>query len=128
MIRQISWLALPCALYFSSSAAQAAEPVAAPAPPKSEAEQNKAQAAQRFDRGLQLFNEGDNAGALAEFKQTYALHDNPIVLFNIGLVDAAMSRLVDAVDALGPVVRSATLSPEQRERGHKMLADQDQLI
>ena len=65
---------------------------------------------------MQLFNEGDNAGALAEFKQTYALMPNPIVLFNIGLVYAAMSRPVDAVDALSPVVDSATLSPEQRER------------
>ena len=86
------------------------------AAPKTEAELNKAQAAQRFDRGLQLFNEGDNAGALAEFKQTYALMPNPIVLFNIGLVYAAMGRPVDAVDALSAVVDSATLSAEQRER------------
>ncbi|MEI9954636.1 MAG: PEGA domain-containing protein [Pseudomonadota bacterium] len=127
MIRRISWLALSSALYFSSSSpALAAEP--APAPPKTEAELNKAQAAQRFDRGLALFNEGDNAGALAEFKQTYALMPNPIVLFNIGLVYAAMSRPVDAVDALSPVVDSATLSPEQRERAQKTLADQQQRI
>jgi len=126
MIRRISWLALSSALYFSSSAAHAAEP--AQAPPKTEAELNKAQAAQRFDRGLQLFNEGDNAGALAEFKQTYALMPNPIVLYNIGLVYAAMSRPVDAVDALTPVVDSATLSPEQRARAQKTLADQQQRI
>jgi tetratricopeptide (TPR) repeat protein len=126
MIRRISWLALSSALYFSSTAAQADEP--APTPPKSEAELNKAQAAQRFDRGLQLFNEGDNAGALAEFKQTYALMPNPIVLYNIGLVYAAMSRPVDAVDALTPVVDSATLSPEQRERAQKTLADQQRRI
>ena len=126
MIRRISWLALSSALYFSSSAAHAAEP--AQAPPKTEAELNKAQAAQRFDRGLQLFNEGDNAGALAEFKQTYALMPNPIVLYNIGLVYAAMSRPVDAMDALTPVVDSATLSPEQRARAQKTLADQQQRI
>jgi hypothetical protein len=100
----------------------------APAAPKSEAELNKAQAAQRFDRGLQLFNEGDNAGALAEFKQTYALMPNPIVLFNIGLVYAAMGRPVDAVDALSAVVDSATLSAEQREHAQKTLADQQQRI
>jgi len=103
-------------------------PKADPAAPQTEAELNKAQAAQRFDRGLQLFNEGDNAGALAEFKQTYALMPNPIVLFNIGLVYAAMGRPVDAVDALMPVVDSATLSPEQRERAQKTLADQQQRI
>lgn len=165
MIRWISWLALPSALYLFTQTALAADPAqaspkpppgaakagsaapksspkadsaaakpaAAPAPapasaPKTEAELNKAQAAQRFDRGLQLFNEGDNAGALAEFKQTYALMPNPIVLFNIGLVYAAMSRPVDAVDALAAVVDSATLSPEQRERAQKMLADQQQRI
>jgi len=151
MIRRISWLALSSALYFFSQPAGAAEPAppaAKPAPkapasapkvqaatpqaeaaaPKTEAELNKAQAAQRFDRGLQLFNEGDNAGALAEFKQTYALMPNPIVLFNIGLVYAAMGRPVDAVDALTPVIDSATLSPEQRERAQKTLTDQQQRI
>src|SRR4051812_21234452 len=142
MIRRISWLALSSALVLCSQPVHAAEPAKpvpkpkpeAPAPkpetpaPKTEAELNKAQAAQRFDRGLQLFNEGDNAGALAEFKQTYSLLPNPIVLFNIGLVYAAMSRPVDAVDALSPVVDSATLSPEQRERARKTLADQQQRI
>jgi len=149
MMRRISWLALSSALYLSTPAIFAADPApaapkTAPAPgaakakpktepaapsapvaaPPSEAELNRAQAAQRFDRGLQLFNEGDNAGALAEFKQTYALMPNPIVLFNIGLVYAAMSRPVDAVDALSAVVDSATLSAEQRERAQKTLADQ----
>ncbi len=132
-------LALLSALSLSTSslfAAPAATPKAAPKPaapkaeaakpepPKPEADPVKVQAAQRFDRGLQLFNEGDNAGALAEFKQTYALMPNPIVLFNIGLVYAAMGRPMDAVDALTPVVDSATLSPEQRERAQKTLSDQ----
>ncbi|HYP78231.1 MAG TPA: PEGA domain-containing protein [Polyangiaceae bacterium] len=135
MIRRISWLALLSAVYCSTRPAHAADPAptvpkaaAPPAAPKTEAEQNKAQAAQRFDRGLQLFNEGDNAGALAEFKQTYALMPNPIVLFNIGLVYAAMGRPVDAVDALLPVVDSATLSPEQRERARNTLSDQQARI
>lgn len=152
MMRRISWLALSSALSLSTQPALAGDPAPKPAPkaaagtakpapkadapapgaeaatPKTEAELNKAQAAQRFDRGLQLFNEGDNAGALAEFKQTYALMPNPIVLFNIGLVYAAMGRPVDAVDALTPVVDSATLSAEQRERAQKTLTDQQQRI
>jgi len=126
MIRRIPWLALSSALYLSTSLAHAEAPASSPL--QTDAEQNKAQAAQRFDRGLALFNEGDNAGALAEFKQTYALMPNPIVLFNIGLVYAAMSRPVDAVDALTPVVDSATLSPEQRERAKKTLLDQQARI
>lgn len=126
--------AAPKAAPGAPAAAKAAPKAEATAPsaeanaPKTEAELNKAQAAQRFDRGLQLFNEGDNAGALAEFKQTYALMPNPIVLFNIGLVYAAMGRPVDAVDALTPVVDSATLSAEQRERAQKTLEDQQARI
>ncbi|HEX3774314.1 MAG TPA: PEGA domain-containing protein, partial [Polyangiaceae bacterium] len=89
---------------------------------------NKAEAARRFDRGLSLFNEGDNAGALAEFKQTYAIMPNPIVLYNIGLVYAAMGRPVDAVDALTAVVNSSALSPEQHERAQSTLSDQQARI
>jgi len=149
MMRRLSLIALPSALLFvtpqllaepAAAKPAAAKPAATKAavtkpggskpaePPKAEPaplpDPNKAEAAQRFDRGLSLFNEGDNAGALAEFKQTYALMPNPIVLFNIGLVYAAMGRPVDAVDALNAVVDSATLSPEQRERATSTLSDQ----
>lgn len=85
----------------------------------------KAEAAQRFDRGLQLFDDGDTAGALAEFKRTYELVPNPVVLFNIGLVYAAMGRPVDAVDALEKVLQTPEkLSTAQRERATRTLNDQ----
>ncbi len=64
------------------------------------ADANKTEARQRFDRGLSLFNDGDNAGALAEFKRAYELVPNPLVLFNVGLVYAQMGRPVDAVASL----------------------------
>src|SRR5580692_7562805 len=54
----------------------------------------------RFDQGIKLFNDGDNAGALAAFQRAYQLIPNPLVLYNIGLVYAAMGRPVDAVAAL----------------------------
>lgn len=88
----------------------------------------KADAAKRFDRGLSLFNEGDNAGALAEFKQVYATLPNPVVLYNIGLVYAAMGRPVDAVDALKQVVNDTTLSAAQHERAQSTLTDQEARI
>ncbi|HWA77113.1 MAG TPA: PEGA domain-containing protein [Polyangiaceae bacterium] len=114
-----------------------AEPPKAEAPPPKAAEKpaapkkavvvdeaKRAEAAHRFDRGLQLFEGGDNAGALAEFKRTYEILPNPVVLYNIGLVYAAMSRPVEAVDALEPAIASGGLSPKQLERAKPTLADQ----
>jgi hypothetical protein len=100
------------------SLSHAADPAPKGADPK------KAEAAERFDRGLTLFDDGDNSGALAEFKRTYELMPNPVVLYNIGLVYAAMGRPVDAVDALEPVVAGGSLSPTQLERAKKTLAEQ----
>lgn len=104
-----------CIATLTVSPAEAAEPDATA----------KADAAKRFDRGLSLFNEGDNAGALAEFKQVYATLPNPVVLYNIGLVYAAMGRPVDAVDALKQIVNDTALSPPQHERAQSTLADQE---
>jgi hypothetical protein len=93
------------------------------ADPKTPSDSVKAEAAQRFDRGLQLFDEGDNAAALAEFKRTYEIAANPLVRYNIGLVYAAMGRPVDAVDALESLPLDS-LSAEQRERATKTLSEQ----
>jgi hypothetical protein len=106
-----------------AAAGKKAEPKPAPEPKVEDPA--RVEAAKRFDRGLQLFDEGDNAGALAEFKQTYATLPNPVVLYNIGLVYAAMGRPVDAVDALKQVAGDASLSAAQRERAQSTLSDQE---
>jgi hypothetical protein len=102
-------------------------PVAAAAETKKPDDAKKAEAAHRFDRGLELFDQGDNSGALAEFKRTYEILPNPVVLYNIGLVYAAMQRPVDAVDALEPAI-NAGLPSKQLERAKSMLADQQARI
>src|SRR5271167_5022655 len=66
----------------------------------------RTEAAERFDRGLRLFNRGDTAGALAEFRRAYSLIPNVLVLYNIGLVYAQMGRPVEATDALEKVLAS----------------------
>ncbi len=72
------------------------------------------EAAERFDRGLHLFNNGDNAGALAEFRRAYQIAPNVLVLFNVGLVYAQMGSAVEATDALDQVLADpGRMSPER---------------
>lgn len=58
------------------------------------------EAADRFDRGLRLFNGGDNANALLEFKRAYELSGERSILLNVGLVQAELGRPVEAVKSL----------------------------
>jgi hypothetical protein len=98
-----------------------------PAPSQINAEKI-AEAARRFERALQLFDSGDNVGALAEFKRIFDLLPQPVVLYNIGLVYAAMSRPVDAADALERAINGGGLTPAQLERAKRTLADQQARI
>jgi hypothetical protein len=107
----------------SSPGAVPAAASSLPAAPPGEAA--RAEARERFDRGLRLFNAGDSAGALVEFRRAYELVVNVVVLYNIGLVYAQMGRAVDATDALNQVLSSPVgLSPERRALAEKTRNDQ----
>ena len=83
----------------------------------------------RFDVAMKLFNEGNNAGALAEFQRAYDLSPNPVVLYNIGLVYAAMGQPVQAVDALEKVLaESEKLSKDDRGRAIQVFKEQSRRI
>jgi hypothetical protein len=86
----------------------------------------KAEARERFDRGLRLFEQGDNSAALAEFKRAYELIPNPVVLYNMGLVYAAMNHPVEATDALDGFLTQAgeKSSPEQHRKAQKVRDEQ----
>jgi hypothetical protein len=87
--------------------------------------QARAEARERFDRGLQLFDEGDSAGALAEFRRAHELVPNQLVLFNIGLVYAAQGRPVEATDALDRVLRDpGGLPADKVERARRTRGEQ----
>jgi hypothetical protein len=89
----------------------------------------KAEARERFDTGLHLFEKGENAGALAEFKRAYQLIPNPVVIYNMGLVYAAMNRPVDALDALNQFLADpGTAGPEQKKHAEEVRAEQDKRI
>lgn len=74
------------------------------------------EARERFDRGVRLFNQGNNEGALAEFTRAYELVAHPRVLFNVGLVHAAMHHPLEAVTAFDSVLADSAArgSPEAR--------------
>jgi hypothetical protein len=106
---------LLCAVVPSVALAQQAAPT----------EAVRQEARDRFDRGLKLFNDGDNPGALAEFKRAFELIPNPLVLYNIGLVYSAMGRPVEAVDALDKVLATeGALSGDRLARAKQTRDDQ----
>jgi hypothetical protein len=92
-------------------------------------EATRAEARERFDRGLRLFEEGDNAGALAEFKRAHDLVPNRLVLFNIGMVYAAMNRPVEATETLERVLaESGPLAPDRLELARRTRDEQARRI
>ncbi|MCC6646378.1 MAG: PEGA domain-containing protein [Polyangiaceae bacterium] len=85
-----------------------------------QADAARKEAAERFDRGLRLFDERNLPAALAELERAHALSPNPVVLLNIGLVQASMGRAVQAVATLDRVLAEpGTLSPARLEQARR---------
>jgi len=74
--------------------AAAGQPDAQPSP------EVLAEAKQRFDRGYELYEEGDYPLALIEFNRAYELVPNYRVLYNIGQVCIQLGKYADARRAL----------------------------
>ncbi|HET9953296.1 MAG TPA: PEGA domain-containing protein, partial [Polyangiaceae bacterium] len=136
MRARLSGLRIPVVLCSIASLCAPALTLAQPAPSAEGAQQSpeaaqqrRAEAAERFDRALKLFEEGNNASALAEFRRVQEISPNPIVLYNIGLVSAAMGRAVDAVDALTEVLKNPeALGPARAARARVALTEQSTRI
>jgi hypothetical protein len=58
------------------------------------------EAAERFERGVELYSDGALDAALAEFERAYELTLDYRVLYNIGRVQMERHRYVEAIDAL----------------------------
>ena len=87
------------------------------------------EARERFSRGLHLFENSDNGGALAEFQRANELIPNRLVLFNIGLVYAAMDRPVEAAATLEKVLKdTGPLKPENLARAQAVKEEQEKRI
>jgi hypothetical protein len=130
----LAFVVLPALAFFSAFLA-AAPALAADAPAAASASASgpspavKAEARERFDTGLHLFEKGENAGALAEFKRAYTLIPNPVVLYNMGLVYAAMNRPVDSLDALTQFLADpGSAGPVEQKHATEVRAEQEKRI
>jgi PEGA domain len=83
-----------------------------------------AEAKQRFDRGFELYNEGDYPLALIEFNRAYELVPNYRVLYNIGQVCLQLAQYANARRALEEYrdKGGTTLSQDRRDSVGRDLA------
>jgi hypothetical protein len=82
----------------------------------------KAEAAWRFDRGVQLYNESAFAAARAEFQRALDLTDHVVVRLNLGLVQAKLGNSVEAVRLLEPLSERESGLDESRRTLAKNVA------
>jgi hypothetical protein len=75
-----------------------------------------AEAREHFERGVELFNEGRNDAALAEFQRAYDLAPAPPVLYNIARVHEALGHAVEAADAYARYLEEGGDSLSRRRR------------
>jgi hypothetical protein len=67
-----------------------------PMDPEPQPDPVQAEAAERFDRGVAYYAQGDFGAALAEFLRAYELTSHWAVLYNLGQVSQALHRNADA--------------------------------
>jgi tetratricopeptide (TPR) repeat protein len=122
-------------LLMASSPALAQAPAPAPSPPHADGsdvppadnngdEDKKNEARQRYQRGLQIYGEGNYDAARVEFERAYQLNPSYKILYNIGL---SYEQLGDYVQALTILRRYLGLggndiTPERRADVEKELA------
>lgn len=94
-----------------AAAQVAAKPKGKPAPKLRDVLKGDARAA--FERAGELFDDGDFAGARAEYERAYTLSGEPRVLYNVAACDKALRRYTRAVATLQKSLESRdTLPPE----------------
>jgi tetratricopeptide (TPR) repeat protein len=72
------------------------------------------EAAARFERGLELYEDGALDAALAEFERAYELTLDARVLYNIGHVQSQRHRYVEAIEAFERYLKGATVNETRR--------------
>jgi hypothetical protein len=94
----------------------AALAVAAPAGAYGQPENVAAEASRRFQRGVQLYNEGDFRGAVVEFRKAYTLLPRASALYNIGQTEFQLREYASALRTLERfLVETSPKSPHHAE-------------
>jgi hypothetical protein len=70
------------------------------APARAQTETPAKEASRHFQRGVDLYGEGDVRGALVEFKRAYALLPRAIVLYNIGQAEYQLQEYAASLKTL----------------------------
>lgn len=88
--------------------------------------QPSSEAAERFQRAVELADEGAYAEALVEFQRAYELRPHPSVLYNIAQTHVALGQPVEAVVAFEKYLQAggATLSKARRAEVERELLRQ----
>jgi hypothetical protein len=114
----LSWAPLASAQPATAEAAPvsdategSAEPAASPTP------EALKEAAERYQRGLSIYAEGEYLLALVEFERAYQLAPNYRVLYNIGQVRIQLGRYSKALEALEAYLKQGgdEINPDRRE-------------
>jgi tetratricopeptide (TPR) repeat protein len=79
------------------------------------AQDSKAQARQHFEKGKNLYDAGDFAPALAEFKEAFNLKDDPAFLFNMGQCHAKLGNDAAALHAYKSYLRRKPDAPNRAQ-------------
>jgi hypothetical protein len=117
--RLLSGLLLCLAILACAAQAGAAEPD----------DKAVSEAKERYARGLYLFQNGDNVGALAEFEQVKEVVPSRLLLYQIAMVYVAMDKPVDAIDSLDEVLSdTGSLKPELLARAKAAKEEQQRRI
>jgi len=105
-----------------------ARPAAAQEPAATESQRLAAQDAHRH--ALELFDHGQSAEALAEFKRAYALSPSFRILYNIGLSEAALGDSPAAIEAFSRYLREGgeRVAPERRTQVEAEVARLSKLL
>jgi hypothetical protein len=139
--RPLSFLVAAVGLLASNAFGQtAAPPAAAPASsaageaaPSEPSPDAVKEAGQRYERGLELYSEGDYGLAVIEFERAYELVPNYKVLYNIGQVRIQLGRYAKAKKALEEYLEKGgdQIKPERKDsvkRDLEMLAGRTAML